>query len=381
MASVLNSPSVEAALRERIKELTCLYQIAQIEGTPGISLAGIHQSVVELLPPAWQYPEIASARILVDMKCYATAGFMDSPWKQSAKVVVDNAQRGTVEVVYREERPALDEGPFLKEERSLIDSVAQQVALIIERKEAEEDRLKLQGQLLHADRLATIGLLAAGVAHELNEPLGNILGFAQLAKRDPALSETARGDIGKIESASLHAREVIKNLLMFAREMPPQKTQVDLNRIVEEGFYFFQARCARNGIEPTLLLSPDLPRITADASQMNQIFINLVANALQAMPEGGSLTVQTQSPDHGDSVSLIVEDNGTGISEDAAGRIFTPFFTTKDVGQGTGLGLSVVYGIVSAHGGRIHVESSVGRGTRFEIVLPVGEASVEKGKA
>jgi len=361
--------SAKAALTERVKELTCLYGIAQIAGQPGISLEEIIQGVVELLPPAWQYADIAFARIILDGISYKTQAFRECRQKQTAEIIVGGVPRGVVELIYVEERPDLDEGPFLNEERNLINEVARQVALIIERRQAEEDKLKLHNQLLHADRLATIGMLAAGVAHELNEPLGNILGFAQLAKKCPGIPASAKQDIGKIEGASLHAREIIQKLLVFARQAPPEKIQVNLNQVVKNGLYFFEARCAKEGIELVRLLSENLPEITADPAQMNQLLVNLVVNALQSMPGAGKITVQTRFCDH--KVYLVVEDTGTGMSKEVLDKIFVPFFTTKDVGHGTGLGLPVVYGIVTSHGGSINVHSKPGSGTRFEIQLPV----------
>ncbi len=365
------SLSAKAALTERIKELTCLYGIAQIAGQPDMSLEEIIQDIVELLPPAWQYPEITFARIILDGISYVTQGFRECRQKQTAEIIVGGMPRGVVELVCAEEKPDLDEGPFLKEERSLIDAVARQVALVIERKQAEKDKLKLHNQLLHADRLATIGMLAAGVAHELNEPLGNILGFAQLAKKCPGIPDSTEHDIGKIEKASLHAREIIRKLLVFARQAPPQKTHVNLNQVVEDGLYFFEARCAKEDIELVRLLSPDMPEITADQGQLNQLLVNLVVNALQSMRGTGKITVQTRFSEH--NVYLIVEDTGSGMSKEVLDKIFIPFFTTKDVGHGTGLGLPVVYGIITAHGGSINVESKPGCGTRFEIQLPVVE--------
>jgi len=360
---------VHAASNERVKELTCLYGIAQAAEGAEISLEEILQRIVGFLPQAWQYPENAFGRIILDGVSYSTPGFQDSRQKQSATITVNGKNRGVVEVVYAEKRPKLDEGPFLREERSLIDAVARQVALLIERREAEEDKSKLQNQLRHADRLATIGQLAAGVAHELNEPLGNILGFAQLAQKCSGLPKQAEKDIEQIISASLHSREVIKKLLLTARQMPPRKTHVNLNQVVKDGLYLFEARCAKEGIEVVRSLSRDLPEITADPGQLNQVLVNLVVNSVQAMPEGGRLTVQTLSG--GDHVSLIVEDTGVGMNEEVMKQIFIPFFTTKDVDQGTGLGLAVVHGIVASHDGSIKVESQVDRGTRFEVQLPL----------
>jgi signal transduction histidine kinase len=356
-------------LRERVKELTCLYGIARLVGEPGIALEAILRGIVELLPRAWLYPEIAFARIILDDRTYATPAFREGKNKLATEIIVSGQRRGTVEVVYGEEKPELDEGPFYKEERNLIDTVAKEVGIIIKRKEAEEDQLRLQEQLQHADRLATIGQLAAGVAHELNEPLGNILGFAQLAKKCPDLPEQIEQDIEKILNASLYAREIVKKLLIFARLMPPKKALINLNKVVEEGLYLFESRCVKEGIEVVRDLSPDLPEVHADPSQLNQVLVNLVINAVQAMPSGGSLTLRTlHDKDH---VSLIVEDTGTGMDGEVLKKIFTPFFTTKDVGQGTGLGLPVVHGIVTSHGGSISVESNVNQGTRFEIQLPL----------
>jgi signal transduction histidine kinase len=251
--------------------------------------------------------------------------------------------------------------------------VAGDLAMIIERRQSQMEKLLLQEQLRHADRLATIGQLAAGVAHELNEPLGSILGFAQLATKIPDLPAPVETDLKKIINASLHAREVIKKLMVFARQMPPQKTPVNLNQVAEEGLYFLEARCAKSGIEVVRSYAEHLPEIIADPSQLHQVLINLVVNALQAMPEGGKLTIKTERLDG--HVALIVEDTGVGMAPDILRKIFVPFFTTKDIHEGTGLGLSVVHGIVTSHGGTISVESKPGVGTRFGVELPVGETS------
>lgn len=364
-----NEQAQNVALRERVKELTCLYSLAQLAGRSGISLAGILQGTVELLPPAWQYPEITAGRIVLDGQSHLTVNFKEGGQVQSAPIVVNGEPRGQVDVVYVEEKPRLYEGPFLKEERNLIDAVARQIALIIERRQAKEDRLRLQDQLRHADRLATIGQLAAGVAHELNEPLGNILGFAQLAQKQPGLPEGVIPDLAKIVTTCLHARQIINSLMLFSRQMPPQKTRFDLNVVVEEAMGLLELRCARNGIAIMHHLSPDLPEITADAPQLRQALVNLVVNAIHAMPGGGMLEVATRAS--GDRVVLTVQDNGIGMSEQVLKEIFVPFFTTKDVNEGTGLGLPMAHGIVTAHGGTIRVESAPGQGARFDVELPV----------
>lgn len=364
------------ALRERVKELTCLYGIARLVAQPEMPLQDVLQKVVEILPPGWLYPEVATARIILDGHSYLAPKFQEKGFKQSADIVVDDKKRGVVEVIYLVEKPELDEGPFLREERSLIDAIAREVALFIERRQGEVEKSQLQNQLMHADRLATIGQLAAGVAHELNEPLGNILGFAQLVSKSTELSPQLIQDVEKIINASLHAREVVKKLIIFARQMPTKKSKLKLNQIVEEGLYFFESRCAKEGIELVRKFSNNLPEITADPTQLHQVLVNLMVNAIQAMPDGGKLTIETLSGDG--YISLIVEDTGVGMSDEILRQIFNPFFTTKEVGEGTGLGLSVVHGIVSSHGGIIKVDSTIGKGSRFEVQLPVNIPSKEK---
>ena len=156
--------------------------------------------------------------------------------------------------------------------------------------------------------------------------------------------------------------------MVFARQMPARKTKVDLNSVVKEAFFFLEGRCTKGGIELVSELASNPPAITADAAQLKQVLVNLVVNAIQAMPHGGTLSVRTRASDS--HLCLVVEDTGVGMEEAILEKIFLPFFTTKDVDEGTGLGLAVVHGIVTAHGGSIDVVSRPGHGTRFEIRLP-----------
>jgi len=360
------------ALRERVKELSCLYRISQMSEGLIRSPGEVFQHIVELIPPAWQYPEIASARIVLDGKRYETPGFDEDCPRQTSEVLVNAKRRGAVDVVYREAKPPLDEGPFLKDERSLLDAIARQIAVIVEHQEAEEERTHLQKQLMHADRLATIGQLAAGVAHELNEPLSSILGFAQLLKRDEGMSEAVRQDIQKIVAASLHAREIIKKLLLFARQTPTFKGPVDMNGVVSGAIDLFRHHLEKEGIELVCVPCPEMPVLAADAGQLTQVLVNLLVNAVQAMPGGGRLIVRTQVRE--EHVVCTVEDTGMGMTEEILDRLFVPFFTTKEVNQGTGLGLPVVHGIVTSHGGTIEVASAPGKGTAFTIRLPIDPA-------
>jgi signal transduction histidine kinase len=366
----------QAALIERRKELTCLYKLAQLSTDSDKPMEDFLVDIAELLPPAWQYPEICSAKIIFDGLLYYTSNYRDGWYKQSADIIVKGINRGFVEVVYSESKPKIDEGPFLAEERSLINFLASQLSYIIERREAEREHRKLYEQLRHTDRLAIIGQLAAGVAHELNEPLSSILGFAQLVGKTPGLNEDASRDLSKIIKASLYAREVIKKLLVFAREASTHMEEINLNNVILDGLYFFEARCIKSQIEIVKSLADRLPRIRGDDSQLNQVLINLVVNSIHAMPSGGKLFIQTAFDDN--YVILIVEDTGIGMPDEIRSKIFLPFFTTKDVNEGTGLGLAVVHGIVTAHSGEIKVESWQGRGTRFDIRFPAITSNGDK---
>jgi signal transduction histidine kinase len=246
--------------------------------------------------------------------------------------------------------------------------VARELASLVVRRTIEDERTRRQEQVRHADRLATIGQLSAGVAHELNEPLATMLGFAQLCRKHPGLPASVTADLDKIIAANLHAREIIKKLMLFARERPPTREKISLHRVIHEGLSYVESRAAKADVEIRRRIECDLPEIYGDPNQLVQVLVNLAVNAIQAMPEGGALTVDAFSENG--CVVLAVEDQGVGMTRQAAERAFEPFFTTKEVGVGTGLGLSVVHGIVTSHGGTIRVESEPGRGSRFEVRLP-----------
>ena len=257
--------------------------------------------------------------------------------------------------------------PYSNKKKAFLVTVAKQVAILIGKKETRLAKQTLEQQLRQADRLAKIGQFSGGVAHEINEPLANILGFAQLALQTPELPEQAANDLGNIVDASLHAREIIHKLMFFSRQFPPQKISVNLNDLVDQALHITTASAKRNNVEVHREFDDSLPSIMADPQHIKQVVVNLAANAIQAMPEGGKLVARTEG--RGD-VYLIVEDTGVGMDRKTLKQIFSPFYTTKDVDKGTGLGLSVVHGIVKAHNGVIQVNSTPGRGTQVEIAFP-----------
>lgn len=361
---------IKASLKERIKELECLYEILQISvEKQHCSLEEIFQEIVEILPKAWQFPEICSARIVLDGKSYFSTPYSSPKHMQVAEIITKSESRGVIEISYSEDAPEFDEGPFLKEERDLINSISQKCALIIIRFSEKREKELLESRLMHADRLASVGELTAGIAHELNEPLGSILGFAQLIQKEHHLSEQGEADIQKIINASMHAREIIRKLMTFSRYDEKDSKKINLNKIIKDGAYLLERRCLKEGIEIVITGEKYLPAIYANPVHINQVVVNICMNAIQAMPDGGKLIIHTHTDS--DNVHLIIQDTGTGIAEDHLPKIFDPFFTTKTSKTNTGLGLSVVHGIVSSYNGKIDIESNLGLGTRFDIYFPI----------
>jgi two-component system, NtrC family, sensor kinase len=361
--------ATEFQLQERVKELECLYELSRIALEDENNLEAILSKTILIMPKAMQHPKFAESRIVIGKEVHATPNFNKSVHRLSSALMLGKNIRGKVEVGYRTKMKGSKKGPFLPEEKKLIKAVASELSLLIKRIVTEGEKQKLQNQLKQLERLAFVGELSAGIAHELNEPLGRILGFAQLIKKAGGLNGQQEEDIERIVKASLYTREIIKKLMIFSRQMPQQITQVNLNDVVSNTLYFVDVRFQTQRIKLISNLDPTLPSIQADAVQMSQVLVNLTTNATHAMPTGGQLTIITKKKRGG--VSLIVKDTGQGMTNEVKRKLFEPFFTTKPVGQGTGLGLSVVQGIVTAHNGKITVTSSPGKGAKFELILPL----------
>ena len=214
--------------------------------------------------------------------------------------------------------------------------------------------------------------MAAGIAHELNNPLTSVTGFAELVMEDLPEDSSLRPDLDLVIREARRARDVVRRLLDFARQSESAHASASLNRVVEDVITLSRHLIHTNGVELKLDLQEDLPWVLMDENQMKQVLINLVHNALQSMPEGGQMhiTTKTMQKIGRDGLIVSVQDNGVGISPENQTRIFEPFFTTRADQGGTGLGLSVTYGIVSEHGGEIEVSSEPGKGSIFKVWLP-----------
>jgi len=228
-----------------------------------------------------------------------------------------------------------------------------------------------QEQLIRAEKLTSLGQLAASIAHEINNPLAGVLVYTQLLSKkvtgNAFKNEEALSYLSKMETEISRCSRIIRNLLDFARQTEPMFRLVDVNQVIEQVLAMVGHQAQLQNVEIVKEFSPSLPKVMADFDQLQQIFTNLALNAIQAMPEGGKLTVRSSAVDS--EVRVDVQDIGCGVSKENMGKLFTPFFTTKVQGKGVGLGLAVVHGIIERHKGRIKVQSEVGKGTTFSIYL------------
>jgi PAS domain S-box-containing protein len=237
------------------------------------------------------------------------------------------------------------------------------------------DSAELRGQLVHAEKMAAVGQLVSGVAHEVNNPLTAILGFADLLMENPEIPESARKDLRVILQEAQRTKQIVQNLLSFARQMPPQRNPVQLNLILRRTIQLRSYDFNSHGVEIIEHLDEVLPDVMGDAHQLQQVFLNVLNNAYDAVHEvGRPAHIEIMTTKAGDAVEVSFRDNGYGISH--PDRIFDPFFTTKEVGKGTGLGLSICYGIVKEHGGEILCHNNTdGPGATFVVRFPAAPHS------
>ncbi len=230
-------------------------------------------------------------------------------------------------------------------------------------------RVQLESQLQQAEKLSSIGLFAAGLAHEVNTPLAGISSYAQMLLEEVPEGDSRREALIKIEKQSFRASEIINNLLNFARFSESDFKEVNINRLMSDTVSLLEHQLRKNGINLEMDLADELPETLGNGGKLQQVFMNLFLNAKDAMPRGGTLNLR--SYENNSEIVIEINDTGVGISKEDIKKIYDPFFTTKSVGKGTGLGLSVSFGIIQEHSGRISVESQPNKGTSFSLYLPV----------
>jgi two-component system NtrC family sensor kinase len=236
-------------------------------------------------------------------------------------------------------------------------------------KQRTEELVAVEARAAQSERLASLGMLAAGVAHEINNPLGGILALTALALEDTKPGDPNRENLEEVLRQAQRCRDIVKHLLEFSRESAANAERVDVHRIVEETLALLESQSAFFNVSVVKRFDPGLPAVLADRPQLQQVFMNILVNAAQAMDERGAIEIVTRRGALG-GVEIEISDTGRGIPPEVVDRIFDPFFTTKASGEGTGLGLSIAYGIVTKHRGTIEVRSEEGKGSAFTVRLP-----------
>jgi PAS domain S-box-containing protein len=372
-------------LGDRVKELNCLVGISHIIEAYGDSLPDILQHAVELLASSWGHSDVACARVVLDGKRYQTANYKDTPWKLSSDIVFDNRHVGVAEVGYLKEMPGRDEGPFLMEERRVLDAVAERLGRTAERlksqqllREREQD---LRERLTRLARVNVMGEMAASIAHEVNQPLTVIASYAQACCRilqaDTAGHEQVLNAATQIANEALRAGDIIHRLDQLARKRRDQRSPCDMNELIRDIQPLVAVDARLHDVKLVFDLASSLPPIKTDGVQMQQVLLNLMRNAIDAMestePSERVVAVRTIHHADDDNIEVSVTDNGCGVWEGAETRLFEPFFTTKETG--IGMGLSISRSIVTAHGGRMWFTRNSDCGTTFHFTIPTNASS------
>jgi signal transduction histidine kinase len=367
-------------LSERVKELNCLYGISRLVEDRNSSIDEILQGVVDLMPPAWQYPEVTCTRIKLKNQEFKTLNFREAIWKQAETITLNGEQFGTLEVYYLEEKPESDEGPFLKEERNLIHVVAERTGHIIEHKLAEAslqtlyEQEKELRQKLQAEMQWRIDF-TRNLIHELKTPLTSLVATSQLLldeEQDKKLGKLAQyvwEGANNLNNRIDELHDVVKGEVgRLELNLKPLDLKQLLTSLIEET----RALARQHSVAISLKIPELLPEVYADAVRVRQIILNLLNNAFKYAAEG-SVTIKAAA--NSASVTVEVQDRGPGISEKEQEHLFEPGYqTTSQAGRrsgGLGIGLALCKLLVELHGGKIWVKSQPGKGSRFFFTLPL----------
>jgi nitrogen-specific signal transduction histidine kinase/HAMP domain-containing protein len=263
----------------------------------------------------------------------------------------------------------------------ILDATSGEVKSVVHYCRSITEQKTMEAHMRRAERLASIGEMVAGVAHELNNPLGTIMFYTDLIKAELGPGSPLVADVEVVEKQTEICKSVVGDLLTFSRNVETRMFPADVNATIDKVLAMVGKQFEKEGVVIACRFDPDIPPIPLDQARIQQVWMNLLINAKQAIPHGqGQITVSTQHCAQRGRVEVTVSDTGEGIAADIVNRIFDPFFTTKDTGEGTGLGLSVSYGIVQEHGGDIRVSSVSGRGTTFQVILPDGNGVTGHGR-
>ena len=358
--------ATDTKLKERIKELTCQYEVTSIIVNSDYDQLGTSlEAIAYCLKKACQFENQAGVTIVSGTYNLKTDDFQSPMTSLKSDIKVFNEVNGFVKIGYP--RDKYSKSDFLKEEQILLNNVSLAVGNLLERKQIHDSEIAVRRKMEHSDRLHILGEITAGIAHELNTPLANILGFTELLKESISDKEAAR-DLQKIVDNAIFSREIVKKLMFFACEMPQNINAVQINPIVENVLNLLAPSLLKKKIKLNKTFSNENTQLRADTVQLTQVLFNLIMNAVYYSPVGGDINVIVL--ENGNHVQIRISDEGPGIDSKNKDRIFEPFFTTKPLGEGSGLGLSVVHGIINSHKGTITHEDNNPTGTIFIVDFP-----------
>lgn len=359
--------TTEEILQERIKELSCLYDVSSVIILHEESVTDTLDEICSILERAWRFSDKAIIELQLEDYYFSTSKIMPRETVfQESKISVFNESKGYVKVHY----PIGDfsQNDFLDDEQKLLNKVSSDISSFYERHLNQEKNELLKRSMERVDRLAILGEITAGIAHELNTPLGNILGFAELIQ-ESTKEKQSQLDCAKIIKAAIYSREVVKKLMFFSCEMPQNRRFVEVVPLISEALSLMGPNFKKAEISYEFDFQDPQLEVQLDSIQFTQILFNILINAIYVSPKNSVVKVKVYVL----AADFFIEiaDEGPGIVEEFKCKIFEPFFTTKPVGEGSGLGLSVVHGIVKSHKGDIVSFDNVPQGTIFQIRLPL----------
>lgn len=358
--------TVESKLKERVKELTCLYEVTSIiVNSDYEDLEPSLEAIVYCLKRAWQFETVAEVCLNTEQYTIRTKNYNAEMFFLVAEIKAFNTVQGNLKVGYPKHSYTAHD--FLSEEQTLLNNVSLAVGNLLERKHIRDSEIAAKRQVERANRLHTLGEITAGIAHELNTPLANILGFAELLK-EALKNENNKRDVEKIIKNAVFSREIVKKLMFFACKMPQEMSEIQLNTAIHSTLNLLKPALQSKQLQLHTAFNKKNIVLRADAVQLTQVIFNLVINAVYYSPMHGRIMLTVTESDT--NVRIQIADQGKGIVIENTDKVFEPFFTTKPTGEGSGLGLSAVHGIMDSHKGSITHTPNVPNGTTFTIDFP-----------
>lgn len=361
------SISIEQKLKERIKELTCLYEVSSLIANSDLEdLEPTLKAVCKSLKKAVQFPEDVLVELFVDDFNLYEGQLTQDKVNMLAGIKAFNKPIGSITIGYSKTKYTTNS--FLKEEHQLLQTIALELGNLFERKQITEREIRTKRQIERADRLAILGELTAGIAHELNTPLANILGYAELLKEQLKNDDALIHDLDRIINNVIYSREVVKKLMFFSCEMPQHKTKTNIVPVIEEAIKLLKPNFSKKELKCILYSQEETLFHKVDSIQLTQVLFNIIINAIYFSPIKGKIEIKLYQDQ--DNIYIDIADQGQGIEPSKGEVIFNPFYSSKPVGEGTGLGLSVVHGIMQSHKGSITHKPNYPKGTIFTLTFP-----------